>query len=329
MITVVIPAYNATATLPACLSALQRQSQPADEIIVVDDGSRDDTAGVVLRLDAVLARQAHQGPAAARNLGIQAARGEIVLFTDADCEPAPDWVEQMVKPLADSAVSGVKGVYRTRQRETVARLVQCEFSERYDLLDRSPSIDFVDTHAAAFRTSALRQVGGFDPGLTGNEDVDLSYRLAQAGYLLVFNRQAVVYHLHPATWSRYLRLKVTRGYWRMMVYGLHPGKALRDSYTPQLLKVQVLLAFIGIAAAAGAPIWPALGWVAAGCLVSLLTSAIPFSRRVARSEPDLTGWAFFFVVLRALALSIGSAAGLVGMLTFRLGSNRPKVEGER
>jgi glycosyltransferase involved in cell wall biosynthesis len=329
MITVVIPAYNAAATLPACLSALQRQTQPADEVIVVDDGSRDETAGVARRLGAAVSGQEHQGPAAARNLGIQLARGEIVLFTDADCEPAPDWVEQMVRSLADPVVSGAKGVYRTRQQQVIARLAQYEFAERYDLLERTSTIDVVDTHAAVFRTTALRQVGGFDPALAGNEDVDLSYRLAQAGHTLVFNRLAVVFHQHPATWSRYLRLKVTRGYWRMLVYRYHPGKALRDSYTPQILKMQVLLSLLGIAAAAGMVFWPALGWVAACSLAGLFASAIPFARRVAHSEPALAGWAFLFVVLRALALSIGSAAGLVGMLSFRLGCPEAKAKGKR
>jgi cellulose synthase/poly-beta-1,6-N-acetylglucosamine synthase-like glycosyltransferase len=329
MITVVIPAYNAEATLPACLSALRLQSQPADEILVVDDGSSDDTALVARRLGAAVSQQQHQGPAEARNLGIQLARGEIVLFTDADCEPCLDWVEQMVQPLADPTVSGVKGVYRTRQKQVVARLVQCEFAERYGLLDRSPTIDFVDTHAAAFRTSALREVGGFNPTFIGNEDVDLSYRLAQAGYRLVFNRRAVVYHQHPATWGRYMRLKVTRGYWRMMAYRRHPGKALRDSYTPQILKAQVLLVFLGVAAAAGMAIWPAIGWVAACCLVGLLACAIPFSRRVSRSEPDLTGWAYLFVVLRAVALSLGSAAGVLAILAAPMTANTARVKGKR
>jgi cellulose synthase/poly-beta-1,6-N-acetylglucosamine synthase-like glycosyltransferase len=315
--TVVIPAYNASATLPACLSALRRQTQPADEIIVIDDGSLDETAQVARRLGASVSRQQHQGPAAARNRGIQLARGETVLFTDADCEPAPDWVAEMLQPLADPAVAGVKGVYRTKQTQVVARLVQCEFAERYDLLARGPSIDFVDTHAAAFRMSALRQIGGFDPAFIGNEDVDLSFRLAQAGYRLVFNRRAAVFHRHPATWNRYVRLKASRGYWRMLAYRLHPGKALRDSYTPQILKVQVLLSSIFILTAAGMVLRPGLGWVAACCLGSLLASGIPFARRVARSEPDLAGWAFLFVALRAFALSVGSAAGLVGMLTFR------------
>jgi glycosyltransferase involved in cell wall biosynthesis len=329
MNSVVIPAFNAEATLPACLSALQCQTQPPGEIIVADDGSSDDTAGVARRLGATVVSHLHQGPAAARNLGIQWARGEIVLFTDADCEPAGDWVEQMVKPLADPAVIGVKGVYRTRQRQVVARLVQCEFAERYDLLARAPNIDFVDTHAAAFRASALREVGGFDPAFIGNEDVDLSYRLARAGHKLVLNRQAVVYHHHPDTWSQYARLKMSRGYWRMMAYRRHPGKVWRDSYTPQLLKVQVLLSFLAMSAAAVAVVWPVSGWVAIGFLASLLASAIPFARTVASAEPDLTGWAFPFVVLRAFALALGSAVGPIGMVTSGLGPTLAKATGKR
>ncbi len=331
MNTVVIPAYNAAATLPACLGALRSQTLPADEIIVVDDGSIDDTAEVARRMGAAVSRQEHRGPAAARNVGIQLARGDIVLFTDADCEPVPDWLEQMVRPLADPGVAGVKGVYRTRQTQVVARLAQCEFAERYELLARQPAIDFVDTYAAAFRTSALRHIGGFDPRFTraNNEDSDLSYRLAEAGNRMVFNSRAAVYHRHPATWSRYLRLKVTRGYWRMMVYRLHPGKAFRDSYTPQILKVQGLLILLGFLAAAGWLVWPALGWVAAVCLIALFLSAIPFARRVARTEPGLVGWAFLFVMARAGALTLGSAAGLVGMLSMRAAPDAAGAKAEQ
>lgn len=318
MISVVIPAYNAAATLPDCLAALRSQTRLPDEVIVVDDGSQDGTASAVAAAGVRLLRQPHSGPAAARNLGIRNARGDVILFTDADCEPAPDWVEQMVQPLADPAVSGVKGTYRTRQREMVARLAQCEFAERYDLLEREPTIDFVDSHAAAFRAAALRQVGGFDPAFpqANNEDVDLSYRLAQAGHRLVFNRQASVYHRHPATWSSYLRLKLSRGYWRMLVYRLHPGKGVKDSYTPQVLKVQALLIYGGLAAATASLLWPLMAWVALGCAVALLVSAIPFVRHVRRLEPDLTLWAFPFAIARALALALGAAAGLVGMFTF-------------
>ncbi|MBI2467114.1 MAG: glycosyltransferase family 2 protein [Candidatus Rokubacteria bacterium] len=89
---VVIPAYDAEATLPACLAALARQSLAPErfEVIVVDDGSTDATAQVAERAGVRVVRlPANAGPAAARNRGAQAARGEVLVFTDADCEPTP------------------------------------------------------------------------------------------------------------------------------------------------------------------------------------------------------------------------------------------------
>ncbi|MDE3090793.1 MAG: glycosyltransferase [Chloroflexota bacterium] len=319
MISVVVPAYNAAATLPACIAALRQQTYVPDEIIVVDDGSTDESANVVKRHAAHLLQQPHQGPAAARNLGAQSARGDWVLFTDADCEPTDNWVEQMLAPFADPQVVGVKGAYRTRQRQVVARLVQCEFEERYDRLERFGAIDFVDAHAAAFRTEALRGIGGFDPAFpqANNEDVDLSYRLAETGSKMLFNRRAVVYHRHPATWIKYLRVKIKRGYWRIMAYRLHPGKALHDSYTPQLLKVQTLLVGLGLISSIAVLLWPIAAWLTLACLSALVLSALPFMRVVARREPALIIWAPFFILVRALSLAIGAAGGTVGMFFFR------------
>ncbi|MCX7670705.1 MAG: glycosyltransferase [Anaerolineae bacterium] len=319
-VTVVVPAFNAAATLPTCLRALAEQDYPHEhyEVIVVDDGSTDETAALARAAGVRVISQPNRGPAAARNAGIAAATGEIIVFTDADCAPLADWIRQMVAPLADGEIAGVKGSYRTQQRETVARLAQCEFEERYDRLARRPTIDFVDSYAAALRADVLRRAGGFDPAFphANNEDVDLSYRLARLGYRFVFNRQAVVYHRHVASWRGYFRLKIRRGYWRIMALKMHPGKALRDSYTPQLLKLQVLL----VAAAAGATlmgfVWRGGLLIAAGALVALLLSALPFLRTVWRRERAVTLWAVPFVVVRAAAFALGIVAGLIGLARF-------------
>jgi glycosyltransferase involved in cell wall biosynthesis len=328
---VVIPAYNAAGTLPACLAALSQQTflPPDFEIIVADDGSTDDTARVATEAGAgqVLVLP-HRGPAAARNAGIAAASGDIILFTDADCRPAPEWLAQMLRPLDDPGVSGVKGSYRTDQREVVARLAQCEFEERYNRQERLPSIDFVDSYAAAFRSGVLREVEGFNPAFprADNEDVDLSYRLAEHGCRLVFNRQAVVYHHHVATWTRYARLKARRGYWRMAVYRLHPGKALRDSYTPQILKLQVLLVYLSLGLAFLTPFWTPLLWGSLSSLAALLLSAWPFTKLVARLDRSVAPWAPWFVVVRACAFAAGVAAGtgalLLGRTALRPGDAR-------
>lgn len=319
MISVIVPAYNAAQTLPACLTALHSQTQPPDEIIVVDDGSQDQTAALARAYGAQALAQPHCGPAAARNLGLRQAIGDIVLFTDADCEPEAAWVAEMLRPFADARVVGVKGSYRTRQQEHVAQLVQCEFEERFDRLERLETIDFIDAYSAAFRVAALRETGGFDSAFprADSEDAELSYRLARAGCRLVFNRQAIVYHQHPNTWWAYMQRKIRFGYWRMVVYRLHPGKAVHDSYTPQVLKVQLVLMYLTLGLAALAFILPPLGWGAVAALLALGFSAIPFIRRVARQEPSLAATALVFILARALASAIGVAGGIAGMFFFR------------
>ncbi|MBN1953863.1 MAG: glycosyltransferase [Anaerolineae bacterium] len=319
---VVVPAYQAQAEIGRCLQALAHQTVPrsAYEVIVVDDGSTDGTAAVARAngADRVIV-QPHAGPAAARNAGVAAAVGELVLFTDADCAPVAGWIAEMLAPFGDPGVVGVKGSYHTRQRQVVARLAQCEFEERYERLERWESIDFVDTHAAAFRRRALQAVGGFDPAFPrpNNEDVDLSYRMARAGMRLVFNRRAAVVHRHPARWWDYFRLKVGRGYWRMLVYRRHPGKALRDAYTPQVLKVQVLVLY-GIAVLVGlAFAWRPAAWLAAGGGLIFFLTALPFTCYVLRRDRQVAAWAPLFVALRALAFAVGVAAGGVGMVFFR------------
>jgi len=160
---VIVPAYNAQDTLGSCLAALQAQSLPRDryEVIVVDDGSTDRTADIARQYGARLLHQPNAGPAAARNRGAQAARGEILLFTDADCSPARDWIERMTEPFRDAEVVGAKGVYRTRQAEPVARFVQLEYEDRYVRTSRQEYIDFVDTYSAAYRRDIFLANGGF------------------------------------------------------------------------------------------------------------------------------------------------------------------------
>ena len=321
MFSIVIPAYQAGEEIGRCLQALHRQTVPRGdyEIIVVDDGSEDNTSTAAqVGADRVIILP-HGGPAAARNAGIREAGGEVILFTDADCEPAADWLAEMVRPLADPSVAGVTGAYRTQQGEIVARLAQCEFEERYDRLERFPSVDFIATYAAAFRSQVLRDVGGFDPAfpVADHEDVELSYRLVRAGHRLIFNRQAVVYHRHPATWRAYVRRKLERGYWRTVVYRLHPEKALHDSYTPGLAKFQILLLYLTVCLAALTIFRPILGWAVGAGLAGLAISSLPFVKLVWRRDPAVAVWAPLFILARTLAFAMGIAGGLIGMLFFK------------
>ena len=104
MVSVIVPVYNAKETLGECLSAIGNQVLNGIplEVIVVDDGSSDGTAAVATRFTGViLVRQPNRGPAAARNAGARKASGDILLFTDADCVPAGNWITEMVGPFSD------------------------------------------------------------------------------------------------------------------------------------------------------------------------------------------------------------------------------------
>ena len=313
---VVIPAYNATGTIDQCLTALLRQTIVRDryEVIVVDDGSTDDTASRAAAHGVRVMRQANAGPAAARNNGAAEARGALLLFTDADCEPFPDWLERMTAPFTRPEVKAAKGAYKTQQRSLTARFAQLEFEERYAMLDTHSSIDMIDTYSACFRTETFRELHGFDPSfpMANNEDTELSYRLAATGATMVFVRQALVYHQHPASLKKYCRVKYWRGFWRMVVYKRHPGKLMKDTYTPQTLKVQSLCTAVACAGLLLAVIRPRWGGavVAAGLLGVLLT-AIPFVVRSLKTDPLVAVLSPGFLLARAAAIGSGAFFGTV------------------
>lgn len=331
MLSVIIPAYNAEDTIGHCLSALLNQSLPREayEIIVVDDGSTDGTRDVLGRYPGVrLIEQANQGPAAARNLGVREARGDIVLFTDADCEPTPDWIERLTVPFRDLEVAGAKGVYRTRQKEPVARFVQLEYEDKYARMARQDRIDFVDTYSAAYGRDVFLANGGFDPLFPTAcvEDQEFSFRLARKGYRLVFVPQAVVYHRHDATLGEYWQRKFSIGYWKALLLRWHPERTVRDSHTPQVLKVQ-----IGLVGLLGpflllALFWAPVRWIALAVTALFVLTAVPFLLRVARRDAAVAVVAPFLLVLRALALGMGLAAGFL-RFSRQASPHRPPISG--
>ncbi|MBX9607210.1 MAG: glycosyltransferase [Gammaproteobacteria bacterium] len=310
---IVIPAYNAADHITACIEALTKQSIPSSrfEIIVVDDGSTDNTREVLEALPVSTILQANQGPAGARNTGAAAATGEFILFIDSDCVASPDWLEQMLKPFENPEVVGVSGAYRTRQRELVARFAQLEFEERYRMLARKPFIDMIASHAAAYRRRTFIESGGFVRELRMNEDVELSYRLSAQSGKLVFNPLAIIYHFHPATCGRYFRIKIGRGYWRIMVYKEFPHKAVADTYTPQNLKYQVLSIYLLAFCLLLAPFIPYFLFVAGGIVVLSSATMLTMCANVARTSPGMGLVCLPMLWVRALALALGSATAVM------------------
>ena len=315
---VIVPAFNAEDKLPACLGALRDQSMHGKdyELILVDDGSSDDTSKIARQFNVKYIYQSNRGPAAARNRGAYEAKGEIILFTDADCIPDRNWIHEMVLPFEDPEVVGVKGAYKTRQTQLTARFVQAEFEDRYDLLQRQASIDMIDTYSAAFKKDIFQEMGGFDESfpVANNEDTEFSYRLAAAGHKLVFNPRAFVYHTHSDTLGKYLKLKFGRGYWRMVVYRRYPDKAVKDSYTPGIIKIQTLLMALALSLFFLSWVVPGLLYLGLLFCFFIVLSSFPFSLKVFRKDRVVGLISPGFVFLRALVFSVGSLLGIARCL---------------
>lgn len=213
-VSVVVPAYNRAALLEPCLASLFAQTYPRAryEVVLVDDGSTDDTAARAVALASgwdgrfTLVRQPNGGPASARNAGIRAATGAIIAFTDSDCTASPDWLVGLVDALvaggADGAGSQIANV--TPPGWVASYLTASNF---YRQRVRRGAVDYLLTASVAYRRAALEAVGGFAErrGAWG-EDADLSFRLKQAGFrLLLAPTGGVTHYGSPASVATFAR----------------------------------------------------------------------------------------------------------------------------
>ncbi len=320
---IIIPTFNAAATLAECLEACQRQTHPAIEIIVADDGSTDTTPDIAQRFGVRYARQENRGPAAARNAGARIASGDVLVFTDSDCVPEPDWLETLLAGFTDTSVAGVGGSYGIRNESSLlARIVHEEIVLRHHRF--RDVVDYLGSFNVAYRRNAFEAAGGFDESFAqaSGEDNDLAYRLHDNGGVLRFVAGARVAHYHPTRLLPYLRTQMRHGFWRMRLYAKHPRRSGGDDYAGlrELLGPPAVLLL-----AAGAVTLPiagradfALALVLFAILYLLITAGL--TRAIARRLGLSTGLLYRgMTVLRDAARGLGLIGGLWTFVVRRKG----------
>jgi len=311
---VIIPAYNAEATIGQCLESMTRQSFKNFEIIVVDDGSKDRTPEIVQEFSKIrLLKQKNAGPAVARNKGAKEAKGEIIIFTDSDCVADRNWLEEMLKPFSEKNVAGVQGMYKSKQKEIIARLIQLEIEQRYAKMMKHKFIDFIGTYSAAYRKNVFEEMKGFDTSfpIASGEDTDFSFRVSRAGYKMVFNKKAIIFHTHPTRFFKYLRIKFFRAYWRTKVYKRHKDKMIKDSYTSQMVKVQAGLFYLLLPTAIVAVVWPEFAFLLGLNALLLFLTGFPFAFWAFSKDKTVGIISPFVILLRTAMFAFGLAAGTV------------------
>lgn len=226
-VSVVVCAYNAAGTLDECLQHAEALDYPNYEIIVVDDGSTDCTAGVAARHpDVRLVCIAHAGLSAARNEGLRAATGTIVAYLDSDAYPCPEWPYYLALGFDSATVGGVGGPnVPPRDDPFGAQQVAVAPGGPVHVLLSDDRAEHVPGCNMAFWKEVLEEIGGFDPVYTAaGDDVDACWKVLDRKWEIGFHPAALVWHHRRSGIRTYLRQQ--RGYGRAeaLVEARHPDR---------------------------------------------------------------------------------------------------------
>jgi cellulose synthase/poly-beta-1,6-N-acetylglucosamine synthase-like glycosyltransferase len=225
VVSVVIPVRDRSRMIGRCLDALLAQDYPREltEVIVVDNGSIDETCAVVAKYGVTLLVESEiRTSYAARNRGIRLARGEVVAFLDSDCLAARDWLSHLMAAFDDERIAAVVGAIDDGPPATLCE----EFTSRLRPFARPlrRGLATLLTANVAIRRDALEAAGLFDERLPTAGDVDLGWRLQQQlGLTIAENPGATVQHLHRSTFGGVFRQFFRYGTSEVLLTTLHRG----------------------------------------------------------------------------------------------------------
>jgi glycosyltransferase involved in cell wall biosynthesis len=226
-ISVAICAYNSADTLEECLRETCKLDYPNLEILVVDDGSTDATAGIAYRHPKVkLVSIEHGGLSVARNACIEASTGDLIAYLDSDAYPTPEWPYYLALGMDGPRVGGVGGPnVPPRADPAGAHRVAASPGGPVHVLVADDRAEHVPGCNMAFWRPVLEEVGGFDPVYTAaGDDVDVCWKVLDRGWEIGFHPAALVWHHRRPTVKAYLRQQRGYGKAEALVAARHPDR---------------------------------------------------------------------------------------------------------
>jgi O-antigen biosynthesis protein len=207
-VSVIVCSYNGAQTLASCLDSLGKLNYPEYEVILVDDGSTDDTPYIAAQFSQVrYIHQSNQGLSHARNTGAAAAKGEVFAYTDSDCMVDSDWLYYLIGTLVSGDYAGVGGPNVTPPAKNwIQACVAAAPGGPSHVLLTDVVAEHIPGCNMAFYRWAFEGVGGFDTEYRkAGDDVDFCWRIQQAGWVVAFSPTAIVWHYRRFTLRAFLK----------------------------------------------------------------------------------------------------------------------------
>lgn len=245
-ISVIIPAYNAEKTILKCLMALRQQTHPPLEIIIVDDGSTDQTAELSRAHADVITTNRRNGPSEARNTGASAAQGDILAFTDSDCIVPKNWLEKIAAAFSDETVGAVGGGYSSGMDNTGFWQIFCHeellFRRRKRMRENITEVQTLVSNNFACRKHLFMELKGFPKKYSVAEDMLLSYGISRKSRVLWLNDNGVR-HQFKNSFKNYLKQQYSFGAGTTRFFLQNPEFFTVDTHQGKRLHFAITLMF--------------------------------------------------------------------------------------
>ena len=240
-VSIIVTTFNSGSTIDECLRAILELDYPKKllEVIVIDGGSTDATIERA-KAHPVKLVYSQLNPPAAYNLVLKDVENPIIGLIDSDAKVEKSWLRKLVKHLDGPDVAGASGTVETwNSDKLVPRVIGYELNYRYRRLPNT--VERVATMNLLLKKKVTLEIGGFDEALSTQYDTDIGARLAEAGYRIAFDSEAICYHFHRPTLKTFFKQQYKYGQNTWKLYFKHPKLARGDKITDWWMNLQPIL----------------------------------------------------------------------------------------
>jgi len=306
-VSIVVTVYNAERTIKQCLDSVMKLDYPKDrlDVVVIDDGSTDNSADIVKKYPVRLVQKPHGGYPSAMNNGIKVTNGDVIFIIDSDAYVEKDWLEKALKEFSDPKVGIVSGyVASAPTRSFWARVAGYDAEDRFDTL-KTKYVNHVSTNCTAYKRELFESIGLFDEKLKRSCDEDFAHRAFKRGWKLVVLRDAKCFHEWRASFGSYFKQQFGEGRYAVAIIRKAPELLLGTKIQSPSLYIPIV--FTSLLFLTPLYFLVDLAWVSLVLLAGLFLYHVPPCIRILRKHRD---WAMTFF---PMAISVRYVAWILGL----------------